>query len=584
MPKSAFRARQPWAMVPLTIWLVFTLASVHVAVAATLPSTTTPNPDSYPTTWYFAGEKAVRLSAEKKGGEALGHFNAYALADAKLLWHAEQTLGHGTKDDGPMLVVDADHDHWYLGTGPLSRLDLATGAIQWTTPCDQLGFVQPAFARILAGNRLLLMGTKNCDPGTAYDALKEPQLTMVDAATGRILWQYETKSLEYKLSLGFWAKVAQYQGQQVSGEKRIQLDHFLASPGGGGYVFDAADPDRVVIAGERFEGVNLADGAPLFKSKDKPGILRGAYDGRVFFRDGDKVTGFDAGTGAELWTFDADSKGAYVYTVDDFASLNEGVPEDMHDIIISTGDKAFRVSTVTGKEAWAVKRGGMSWSTSQHAFMTESGDKITAYDWVSGAMMWEAKISSKPRPHDAGDFIIFAEGTATDNVTPMPPFKFTVVSGRTGQIIWAKKDIGGKKISEWMLLGDERIVLLNEAGAVATLNVADGTPAEAPTRLEDRFIVKYVERQDALQCHDHLGNLVWQREGESTLPGRKYLAAGGCVVWVSKDGVAEVINRADGATLWEAKGLKESQAYLNADGTYLVVQSKKDFSIVRLGT
>ena len=578
------RARRIRAILPLSIWLAFTAVPIHVGAATMLPSTTTPNPDAHPTTWYFAGEKAVRLSTEEKDGEALGHFNAYGLTDAGLLWHADQSLGHGTKDGGPMLFADADHDQWYLGTGPLSRLDLATGRIQWTTPCDQLGYAQPAFSRILSGDRLLLMGTENCDPGTAYDALKEPRLTMVDANTGKILWQYETRSLEYKLSLGFWAKVAQYQGQNVSGEKRIQLDAMLASPVGSGYEFDAPDPDRVLIAGERFEGVNLADGASLFKSKDKPGILRGAYDGRVFFRDGDKVTGFDAGSGAELWTFDADSKGAYVYTVDDFESLDEGVPEEMHDIIISTGDKAFRVSTATGTEIWAVKRGGMSWSTSKHAFMTESGDKITAYDWVSGAKMWEAKISSKPRPHDAGDFIIFVEGTAQDNVTPMPPFKFTVVNGKTGQIAWAKKDLDGKKIPEWLLIGTERIALLNEAGTIATLNVADGTPAEAPTRLEDRFIVKYVEREDALQCHDYLGNLVWERKGESTLAGKKYLAGKECVVWVSKDGVAEVINREDGATLWQAKGLKEPQAYVNTDGTYLVVQSKKDFSIVKLGS
>ena len=66
-----------------------------------------------------------------------------------------------------------------------------TGAIQWTIPCDQIGFVQPSSSRLLSGDKLLLVGSKNCNPGSAYDALKEPCLTMVDGKTGKILWRRE---------------------------------------------------------------------------------------------------------------------------------------------------------------------------------------------------------------------------------------------------------------------------------------------------------------------------------------------------------------------------------------------------------
>ncbi|HET9950763.1 MAG TPA: PQQ-binding-like beta-propeller repeat protein [Candidatus Eisenbacteria bacterium] len=582
MAKTGSRSRRLHIGLPLSIWLSLTVAVAPAGAAEMLSATTIPNPDAYTTTWYFAGEKAIRLSSESKDGEVLGHLDAYGLGDGKLLWHADRSLGRGAKGGGAMLVNDPGHDRWYLGTGPLSRLDLATGAIRWSLPCDQLGYVEPTTARFLSGDRLLLMGTKGCSPGSAYDALKEPRLTMVDANTGKILWQYEPKSLEYDASLGYWAKVKQYKGQRAIVRKRIQLDAMLASPKAGGFEFDAPDPDRIVIMGERYEGVKLADGASLFKSTDKPGILRGAYDGRVFFQDFEKVTAFDAGSGAAIWTFDSGDRGSRVYTVDDFDAMGASVPEDMHDIFVSTGDRAVRVSAATGKETWAVKRGGAVWSASKHALMAESGDKITAYDWISGAKIWEAPISWTPRPRDAGDFIVFVAALTDEDNELVPPFKVTVVHGKTGRIAWAKSDLDGKPISEWLLIGTERIALMNEAGTVATLNVADGTATQAPARLEERYLVKYLENSRVLQCHDYLGNLVWERPGESGLSKPNFLTGKTCVVWVSKEGDVEVIDRADGSTLWKVQGLEEPQVYVDESGAYLVVQSKKDATVVKL--
>jgi hypothetical protein len=77
---------------------------------------------------------------------------------------------------------------------------------------------------------------------------------------------------------------------------------------------------------------------------------------------------------------------------------------------------------------------------------------------------------------------------------------------------------------------------------------------------------------------------VWERQGKSALSGKKYLAGKEYVVWASMDGVAEVINRSDGSTLWKAAGVMEPQAFLNPDGTRLIVQWKKEFTIVNLGS
>jgi outer membrane protein assembly factor BamB len=580
--QSGSRSRRIHAVLRLSIWLTLAVAVAPAGGAELLSSTTLPNPDAYRTTWSFAGETAIRLSTESKGGEVLGHFDAYGFADAKHLWHADQSLGRDAKGGAAMLVDDPGHDRWYVGKGPLSGLDLATGAIRWSLPCDQLGYVEPTAARFLSGDRLLLMGAKSCNPYNAYDAMKAPRLTMVDANNGKILWKYEPTSLEYNPLLGYWPKVRQYQGQRAYPGKRIQLDVLLASPKAGGFEFDAPDPDRILIVGDRFEAVKLADGTSLFKTAEKPGILRGAFDGRVFFRDNEYVSAYDAGSGAKIWTFDTGSRGAGVYTVDDFEAKGMSVPEGMHDLIVSTGDKAIRLSAATGKETWSIQRNGMTWSVSKHALMAESADTITAYDWSNGAKLWQARIPAKPRPHDAGDLIVFVEAAAYEDGAPVPPFQFTVVNGRTGQILWAKSDLGGQKIPEWILLGTERIALLNDVGTVATLNVADGTAAEAPARMEEHFVVKYVENSQALQCHDYLGNLVWERPGESALSKPKFLSGRTCVVWVSKNGDAEVINWADGATLWQAKGLEDPQAYVNEAGTYLVVQTAKDITFVKL--
>lgn len=562
--------------------MIGTSAFAARAGAEALHATTLPIPSDGLALWVFDGDKVIGIHADIKGGQRVGYLNAFSLAEPKFLWHLDQPIGDADAGVFPGIFPDKEHDQWYFGSGPLSRLDVNTGTIKWTVSCDQIGFVQPASSRLLSGDRLLLMGSTKCKQSSAYDALKEPCLTMVDTNTGKILWRYETKSLEYKLALGYWARVAKLQGRHVSADKRIQLESMLASPKGSGFDFDAPDPDRVVIAGERFEGVKLSDGTPLYKTKDKPGILRGAYDGRAFFRDGDKVTAFNGGDGAETWTFDADSKGAYVYTLDDLEDMDQGAPEDMHDIIISSADKAFRVSTATGKATWTIKRGGMSWWTSKQAFLTEGGDKVTGYDWSTGAKLWEAKIGSKPKPKDAGDFIVFIDGEKWVGSNPQPPFQISAANGKTGQVAWTKKEIDGKKIVDWSMLGTDRIRLENEKGTLAVLNIADGSPAAPPAEAAGRFFVNFVEKEKALQCRDYTGKLVWERKGEPNLTDDKFLVGHDCIVWVTKDGTEEVINRADGATLWKLKGAKMSSVMVNAEGSYMVAQNDKDLTIVKL--
>ena len=364
----------------------------------------------------------------------------------------------------------------------------------------------------------------------------------------------------------------------------------LVTPRGGFDETGVYQPDRLAVAGEQWESVRLSDGVPLFKTTDKPGILRGAYDGTAFFRDGDKFNAYTVAGASPIWTFDLKGKGVTVYTADDLIDQGHGAPDGMGDLLVAESDIVSRVSAETGRAAWTLKRGGMSWWGSKHAFLTESGDKVFAYDWRTGAKMWEAKIDGKPKPVDAGHAIVFVSGDKSG--TQSPPFRFTTVKGSGGQVFWTRKDMDGRKIVDWQMVGSGQIRLTSDKEAVVNLNIADGSPATTPTTASESekgaqqngYFVTYLQKDKKIQCHDYSGKLVWERKGENSMVPA-YRMGRGCVVWASKDGTVEIIGLADGASMWKQKvDTKSPQPSVNDAGTYMVIQNQKEVSIVKLGS
>jgi len=197
--------------------LVVTAAALAAAPvrAQTLSSTTIPHKGDDAPQWLFAGDKVVSLAASKKSGQVIGHFTAYSLADLKPLWEVDQAVADTDVEEGNDVRPDPEHNAWYIGSGPFSHLDLTTGKVDWSAPCEQTGAVQGDQMRFLPGGRLLVMGSEKCKVKSQYDALKEPVFTMLDANTGKVLWRYATKGYEYEMALGYWARVAQYQGKYV---------------------------------------------------------------------------------------------------------------------------------------------------------------------------------------------------------------------------------------------------------------------------------------------------------------------------------------------------------------------------------
>ena len=297
----------------------------------------------------------------------------------------DQVIGHKNMIGDTMVLPDKAANQWYVGKGPLSLLDLTTGTIRWTIPCDQTGFLMMDRARLLSGDRLLIAGPRvrqaptgrhlksrhRCDEeATArLSAIRSKQGT----TAARVQWRgprstkpRRSRNGSYDGNLGSWARLPENRGGKKKG-KRQQLATMLVTQKG---EFDEAgiyEPDRLGIVGEGWECVNLADGASTFKTEEKLGILRGAYDGRVFFR---RTRRRSARTPLRArrpcGPQRSRSKSDQIYTVDDLVTRGDGVPDGVSDLLVADMDRVSRVSSETGRAAWTIAR-RMDWWGSKHA-------------------------------------------------------------------------------------------------------------------------------------------------------------------------------------------------------------------------
>jgi PQQ-like domain len=582
------------------VFIVFVAVGLLVAALLAWPASadllkakTLPLRDEGEANWVFFGDTVLGLRSEMKGDSYLGYLNAYSLPEQKFAWRFVLPLGDKDLDISSRGIPDFENNRLYIGTGQLSLLDVSTGTFKWIIPCETLGFIQPGATALLPGDRLLTLGAKECKQKSAWDAMDKPCYSLVNAANGQVIWQYETKGLTYDGKQRHWARAAKYQGLEGGKKKRRQLEAYPVSPSGPGYEFGGTAPERAAIVGERLEVINLADGEALWRTKDKPGILRGAYGELAFFQKGDDLTAIDVATGAQALKYDLKANSSAIYTVDDIIALKHGVPEGMTDIMISDKNVVTRVSTTTGKAVWKAKRGGVNWQGSVHAVLANGGDKTTAYDWNTGAKLWEVKAGSRPFGYDSGDYIVFVDAnknvrTEADAATNasmdyLPPYKFTVVNAKTGNVVWTKKDIDGKDIVSHLFAVPGQIRLTSDKGVVANLNIADGTAGVAPDGIEGQRFVEYDKKEKTLLCRDFAGAVVWTREAEMSLSS-EYQVRKDYVVWPQKDGLVELIALSNGDFRWKSQFDENPHPYVNEDGTYIVVQQKKELTIVKPGS
>jgi outer membrane protein assembly factor BamB len=144
------------------------------------------------------------------------------------------------------------------------------------------------------------------------------------------------------------------------------------------------------------------------------------------------------------------------------------------------------------------KAGGVRWRGSTYAAVAVGGGKVTGYDWNTGAKLWETKAGSKLVSHDAGDYVVLIDAKKKKNDVYLPPFKVSVVDGKTGKIVWTMKDLAKKQIVNYSFPVPGQIRLVSKKGVVANLNLSDGRPGLPPAEVwKQRFVGTPMVRNDS---------------------------------------------------------------------------------------
>ena len=549
-----------------------------VTRAQQLTAVTMPLKDGGTDAWQFYGDELVGVDVDRGLLKMGGRINAYSVAEGKFLWRHEVDLGYKMNETGPVVLWDVEGSRLLLGTGPISSVGL--DGPKWTVSCDQAGPINLDGVMQLPPDRLLMFGNDSCKDGFKDDL----QLMLVEGATGRIVWSYKSKGQWFDEPGGFWARVASYQGK--GGERKtLQFRAFALAPGPQGHVVSlGADADRVVIVGERLEVLNLADGTPLWRSPKKIDRFEGLYGPFVFLRDGDKLSAVKAGTGEPGWTMDLDRAGTTLYSAADLLAQGDHSPLGPDDLLVSENQFVSRVNLLTGEKKWTVRRGGgAGWQASPEALLVRSEEAVRAFDWETGAQRWELK--GGPYLFAVGDaslpvLLLMDRGKREDG-TWVGPYKFVAADETAGRVVWSRADIEGKKITSFDFAVPGQVRLTSEVGKVQNVTIADGTPGAAPADAATARFVAYSPSAKALLGRSYAGDVVWERKGEIS-ERQEPIVLADMVVWAAKSGEVEVIALSDGTSRWKVKARSNPTAWVNDEGTLLVVPNGQSVSVVRL--
>ncbi|HXG49234.1 MAG TPA: PQQ-binding-like beta-propeller repeat protein [Methylomirabilota bacterium] len=561
---------------PLGLALVCGVTSVPAAQQ--LSAVTMPLKDGNTDVWEFFGDTLVGVDIDRGLLKMGGRINAYSVSEGKPLWRHEVELGYKMNETGPVVLVDANDSRLLLGTGPISSVGL--DGPKWTLTCDQAGPINLDGLVQLPPDRLLMFGNDNCGDGFKDD----PQVLLVDGATGRIVWSHKSKGQWFDEPGGYWARVASYQGKG-GGRKTLQFRVFTLAPDPRGHVYSLrADADRVVIVGERLEVLNLADGALLWKSPQKIDRFEGLYGPFVFLRDGDKLSAVKAGTGDPGWSMDLDRAGTTLYSARDLEAQGDSSPLGDNDLLVSENQFVSRVNLLTGEKKWTVRRGGgAGWQASPEALLVRSEDAIRAFDWESGAQRWELKQG--PYLFAVGDpslpVLFLVDRGKREDGKWVGPYKFVAADKATGRVVWSRGEIEGKKITSFAFSVSRQVRLTSEAGKVLNVSIADGSPGVAPPDAATARFVEYSAGAKSLVCRNYAGDVVWERKAEVS-ERQEPIVLRDVVVWAAKSGDVEVIALSDGASRWKVKAGGNPRVWVGDKGRQLVVPNGQSVSVVRL--
>ena len=566
------------------LMLALLAAAASAARGQQLPAITMPLKDGGTDHWEFYGDKLMGVDVDRGVLKLSARINTYSLSEAKPLWRQEFDMGYKMNEVRGEVWFQSSRNRVLVGTGPMSAVTL--DGKSWTLSCDQAGPVDLGEAVQLDPDHLLIFGNDSCKDGFKDD----PQLMLLDGATGRAMWTHKSKGQWFDAPMGYWARVAAAQG--AGKQKVLQFRVWPLVQGANGYEsglndqnrWNTARADRVLVIGKYMEVLNVADGAVLYRSPKQVERLEGLYGRFVFLRDGDKLSAVKAGTGETAWTMDLDKEGTTLYGADDLVAQGDTSPLGPTDLLVSESRFVNRVDLLTGQKKWTVKREGQGWHGALNALMVTSENQVAAYDWDKGALLWQLKDGRYLHALKgvSGPTMLLLDRGKREDGEWVGPYKFVAVDQATGRMVWSRADLGGKKISSFALVSAGIVAMTSEAGQLAMITIADGS-AVSPSGGAVSCIPAYVSAVKALQCRTAAGDVAWERKGEVS-EKQEPVVLGDLVIWAAKSGDIEVIGRPDGASRWKTKVGGNPRVWVSDDRTQLVVPGNGSVSVVRLGS
>lgn len=496
------------------------------------------------------------------GGRVRALINAYSLSRREHLWRQEVEVQRKDEAEGQLALPDYKRNLLYLGNGPLSVLDVTTGQVRWTHPCNEVGSPDLGTAQLMPDGGLLIGSTKDCGED------QDKRVLLLDDATGAIRWSVTARAHEYK-----------------TGDVKHQDFQWLVMNG------DDGAPSLVVIAGERLQAVRYADGTPAWQVRDKVGRFITYLGGGIAFIDNDELTVYGLTTGTPAWTLDVKDPFARVMPI-----------PDEQDVVLVTYHRAWRLDPASGTVRWTIRREDESWTrlVLPPLFLITTGSREWgAYDLATGAKRWEWRrewgdgmeidTTIDVRVHQT---VLIYEGKEWLQYLrrPAAPFRVWALDAASGAVRWQLREVAGERIQGVELLTNDILAVLSEkTGIWHVVTIADGSVtavgAATARRSGAGYRVSYRDRGNTLMCVGPDGATVWTRRGvpsQRTSDESHLEAAQGYVVWAARDGTVEIIRVTDGTSLYSTTADRDPTPVTTADGRHVLIPVGQTLKILSL--
>jgi outer membrane protein assembly factor BamB len=532
--------------------LLAVLCGALAAPAAAQRVTETSLPLADPGVWHFSFIRDIGLAIDYNGsGKVDARINAYNLASPALLWHQQVRVQDDGNNLDKWLTVDADRNRLYLGNGPLSAVDAATGRILWSLDCRTLGSVDFADASFFGDGTFLVQGGSGCgDPD-------QRRVTRVDDSTGGVRWQVDVESHTYKTGKVDHRDFAMY----YEGDTHVD-DLIARADAGDSAAADSAavillrkggaTPTHVLLAGKRFTAIDYATGRQVWAVKDEPGRwVPLTPTGLSLWVDDDKLVAYSTHDGARQWAVPLNAPWAVVYEADTTATS---------DLIAVTWKGAHRIDR-SGHVTWSLARDDNTWGQTfmPPLLMLALKDRTwAAVDLATGRARWSVKIESAGNLRRADDELsVGAIGVVLiagyDN-SRIGPFSLNGIDAASGRLLWTLDRVNDAKLIHYYIVDGTRLDVFTENFERVELDVRTGAVIGTGMTAGGGARVSYSAKTKTLTARGPNGQVVWTRKGQESEYARVSVLAQGVVVWPTQDGTVELIDLPSGTSLHTTTG------------------------------